>query len=275
MCMTAKHLLIPPGYELIFDLDWIGLQSSSSINRNAVYYFEVPVDPGEYALGSVDNGIGAYLLYLDISANQGDSVAVREKMTITTETYTVPKGVEFDSHPEKAFEIPITTTGNISFTVTYAGVNSSPTLDQQFTTSTKTIETVTVYDQLGSYVVRKVTQGEAISYFIGDTVESLADSTEAKCSSYFETSNNNAVILEYHYILEEGNEVENGSSQIYDLNTSPPVLTEYNVVPESTDQNVVATVDVYNSDKNYLKFMDRRDYQTGSTATISRRVQTP
>ena len=43
-----------------------------------IYYFEIPVNPGEYALGSVseEKERGAYLIYLDISASatvDGDS----------------------------------------------------------------------------------------------------------------------------------------------------------------------------------------------------------
>ena len=70
-------------YEIIFNTDWItnpvNVQQRSQTdttynNQNRVYYFEIPCNKGEYALGSVDGKIGAYLLYLDIAANGGDEV---------------------------------------------------------------------------------------------------------------------------------------------------------------------------------------------------------
>ena len=65
-------------YEIVFNTDWItnptGVQKRTNDNQNRVYYFEIPCNKGEYALGSVDGKIGAYLLYLDIAANGGDEV---------------------------------------------------------------------------------------------------------------------------------------------------------------------------------------------------------
>ena len=56
-------------YSLVFSTNRIKRQNS--ITTNAVYYFEIPVNAGEYALGSVDGGTGAYLMYLDIATNGG------------------------------------------------------------------------------------------------------------------------------------------------------------------------------------------------------------
>lgn len=53
-------------YELAFDVDWI---INPEMNYYSVYYFEIPVNAGEYALGSASTGDGAYLMYLDIGAN--------------------------------------------------------------------------------------------------------------------------------------------------------------------------------------------------------------
>lgn len=257
---------LPSDYTSVFNTAWIGKQTEENkLHQNSVYYFEVPVDPGEYALGSVDGGTGAYLLYLDISANQGDSVVVREKMTITTDTYTLPKGVEFSGNPEKAFEIPITQTDDISFTVSGADVTTSPTLTQNYARSTKTIETVTVHDHLGSFVVQKITNGQDVSYLKGNTDETLTASTEAECSSYFNTENTNPVILTYHYMLEPGNAVNNSASHDIDSDYDSPSITEYKVTAAATSQDVTATVDMFDDSKNYLYFMDRRDYTTTST----------
>ena len=47
------------------------IKKQNSVTQNAVYYFEIPVNSGEYALGSVDGGTGCYLMYLDIGSNGG------------------------------------------------------------------------------------------------------------------------------------------------------------------------------------------------------------
>ena len=39
-----------------------------------MFYFSIPCNSGEYALGSVSGKTGAYLCYLDIAANGGDTV---------------------------------------------------------------------------------------------------------------------------------------------------------------------------------------------------------
>lgn len=54
--------------KLKFDCKWIS-NPTVGITKKSLYYFEIPVNKGEYALGSAKEGDGAYLLYLDIGAN--------------------------------------------------------------------------------------------------------------------------------------------------------------------------------------------------------------
>lgn len=57
------------GYKFEFDCSkWIS-NPTVGITEKSLYYFEIPVNKGEYALGSAKEGDGAYLLYLDIGAN--------------------------------------------------------------------------------------------------------------------------------------------------------------------------------------------------------------
>ena len=65
-------------YELVFDVDWI---TNPEMNMHSVYYFEIPANAGEYALGSASTGDGAYLMYLDIGAN-GNSDGSEENYTM-------------------------------------------------------------------------------------------------------------------------------------------------------------------------------------------------
>ena len=55
--------------DICFDMQYLW---SEPPVQNALYYFEIPVDAGEFALGGVSGQDGgAYLLYLDLSANAG------------------------------------------------------------------------------------------------------------------------------------------------------------------------------------------------------------
>ncbi len=80
---------VPSDYEMTFDLAWITTDDTSEGGlsgwaNNWAYYFEVPASPGEYALGSSeeDGKNGAYLIYLDISAN-----AQEIERTVITECF--------------------------------------------------------------------------------------------------------------------------------------------------------------------------------------------
>ncbi|MCR4889928.1 MAG: hypothetical protein K5979_12230 [Ruminococcus sp.] len=83
--------------DMVFDMDW--MTNPSVMIMNAVYYFEIPVNGGEFALGSVSGKDGAYLFYLDIAANANtaeDKVRVTVAEKIKEESYSVelPRGVQ-------------------------------------------------------------------------------------------------------------------------------------------------------------------------------------
>ena len=87
------------GYTSRFKTSQIGINSLTS---NAIYYFEFPMNPGEYCLGSVKDGTGAYLLYLDIGAN-----AAKTQRTTIYEHYKEIKKV-FD-YPAGVAIVEVTT----------------------------------------------------------------------------------------------------------------------------------------------------------------------
>ena len=82
----------PTGYSLKFKLSWI---ENNSLTSNALYYFELPVNKGEYALGSADGCVGSYLMYLDIGANAQnvERTVISETITTTTNTHNYANGV--------------------------------------------------------------------------------------------------------------------------------------------------------------------------------------
>lgn len=65
---TSSGDAIPTGSELKFNCEWITKPGNKLID-DTLYYFAIPVNKGEYALGSRSDLIGAYLFYLDIGAN--------------------------------------------------------------------------------------------------------------------------------------------------------------------------------------------------------------
>ena len=74
--------------------------------NNAAYYFEIPVNKGEFALGSVSgkDKNGAYLRYLDIGAGNKDdnNITIEEHTEIEVKTYSYPYGVDFHSFTSSA-----------------------------------------------------------------------------------------------------------------------------------------------------------------------------
>lgn len=86
----------PDGYtKTVFKTSWI--KGNENLKYYVPYYFEIPANAGEYALGSVEGYAGAYLDYLDIGANsqRTDVTKVTELKEISTYVYSYPKGVSF------------------------------------------------------------------------------------------------------------------------------------------------------------------------------------
>ena len=102
---------------MMFDCKWI--EEPTMVER-ALYYFEVPANRGEYALGSVKDRYGAYLLYLDISANGGD---------VENEAFDYLTGVDFvSSNDSTNLSTMLTSIGNNNptaiFNISYAMVST-------------------------------------------------------------------------------------------------------------------------------------------------------
>lgn len=92
---SGNYNSIPENYTLIFNTDWITSPEGVGDKDNNAYYFEVPVNAGEFALGSAEGKIGAYLLYLDLSANKQEveRTTVTEVIEKSTLYFEFPKGV--------------------------------------------------------------------------------------------------------------------------------------------------------------------------------------
>ena len=90
-------------YKMVFDCHWITHSDEyNGWDTKRAYYFEVPVNKGEYAIGSTEGRTGAYLVYLDLAANAQllDRTKDYEKIVENLAEASVPKGVEMLSTAE-------------------------------------------------------------------------------------------------------------------------------------------------------------------------------
>lgn len=98
-CGPNGETTLASGYTQVFDCAWI-MQRNDLIN-DALYYFEIPANPGEYALGSCPSASssnaanGAYLMYLDIGASAAkvNRTVVLQTITTNSDSYEYPRGV--------------------------------------------------------------------------------------------------------------------------------------------------------------------------------------
>lgn len=81
-------------YQLVFDMSVV---TNPTVLDDALYYFEIPVNSGEYALGSVSGKTGAYLIYLDIGAGTANysAVTINEQVRSNVTSTQYPLGVDF------------------------------------------------------------------------------------------------------------------------------------------------------------------------------------
>ena len=135
----------PTNYQKIFDTGWLEDNSYASGNDgyHEGFYFEIPTNPGEYALSAVSGKTyGAYLMYLDIGANAANKDQITSYALTTYQSGTLyPYGVDFNTSDVtgdeggETFGIIIaagaTSTGEIVFTV------SGTTIDYEADFTTK------------------------------------------------------------------------------------------------------------------------------------------
>ncbi|MBP5177458.1 MAG: hypothetical protein ILP02_02615, partial [Clostridia bacterium] len=127
---------LPSGYTITFRTSWItnpsGLQTDNNATNKKVYYFEIPCNDGEYCLGSVAGKTGAYLIYLDIAANGGDTVASAISSTGNDVTNTF--AVEFRDVPDTmphsvlmfSIEVPDNAKDKISISTSFDKTDTDP-----------------------------------------------------------------------------------------------------------------------------------------------------
>lgn len=71
------------------------VDGATATTNKSIFYFEIPMNDGEFCLGSVNGGTGGYLFYLDIGANAKklNQTKVNEHYYLKDEFTTYPLGV--------------------------------------------------------------------------------------------------------------------------------------------------------------------------------------
>lgn len=108
----------------VFKTSWITNPQGLSDSGNRLFYFSIPCNAGEYALGSVSGRNGAYLCYLDIATNGGDTMLdyIKTKETVTTFNVDYRSANEITPHSilQLGGNIPLTMNPeNFSITVNF------------------------------------------------------------------------------------------------------------------------------------------------------------
>ena len=87
----------PDGYSLNMDIKSLS-SSSNRLNEMAAFYFEIPVEPGDYVIGTASGSSSnnGYLMYLDIGANGGDGDGTTPVHSIKTVNFVneAPSGTD-------------------------------------------------------------------------------------------------------------------------------------------------------------------------------------
>ena len=164
---------------IAFDMIRMTNPGSAMVN-NAVYYFEIPVNGGEFALGSVPGSDGAYLFYLDIAANGGmaedkDRVTVTERFTEEDYDVTLPKGIQLTAGGGYDAQRPYETA-----TIALAGAyNGSYDFVRNGNTVVYNSETNTELTYIGGRITVSNSNGDPIQYFPhGYVVRSVENVTD-------------------------------------------------------------------------------------------------
>ena len=123
----------PNTYSVAFDTSWIKVHNN--FDQHVMYYFEIPINCGEFCLGSVENShFGAYLVYLDIGAFARDDDAVHAYcVTTNVNSLAYPDGVDFATGGATGISggetfcvlLPTNITGSVSFVVTSSNIEIS------------------------------------------------------------------------------------------------------------------------------------------------------
>ena len=167
-------------YSLVFNCEWIWDDPGYITGgQDQLYYFEIPVNKGEYALGSVDGGVGAYLIYLDIAANSQlvDRAAVVENFEEKTMTYEYPVGATFQNTAISSSNTdPVIPSAIASLTPANGSTTVTVTNDSTISMSNGTV----------NYVKQGVTVNGTLTYDSASLTPTSTTTTRIRRTTYYD-----------------------------------------------------------------------------------------
>lgn len=197
---------------LVFDVSWIS--TNVQMVNYCLYYFEIPVNAGEYALGSVSGLNGSYLLYLDIGTGAADyqSVTIEEKVTSKTFSETYPTGVDFVRDVKNVSEVSGGSTAALMIVAT-------PNDKIKYAVSASGNGTSLICSSPSSLEIAYQSSSTTVSGSAGETIASIADSPriatmERKTVQTFSPSNR-TLSLAYSCTWTIANAKKGDSLQLY------------------------------------------------------------
>lgn len=177
------------GYEILFDTNWIKYQSSIKSNDNYVYYFEVPANRGEYALGSVSEHNGAYLMYLDLSCSKlvTNRTTTSSAEKVATNTFEYAPGVEFLTSEDEEFELT-NQTFNAEYAISGDHANGSISFDKDISIDPETGQPLVTIPATPTDNLSAVLQGDYVQ--LQEGIPLVTKKTEYLDTYYIEKYDN-------------------------------------------------------------------------------------
>ena len=168
-------------YVFAFDTKWIAVNKTLVPKAGKrLYYFEIPVNVGEYALGSCEGGCGGYLVYLDISAASQiiERKTVNELFEINTLSGEIPYGTQYiSSIPNPVPVIDNETGDEIKDAIVRTGISSINDLDSYYGSIAVGASGLYTIDRSGNTITVSG-NSSLLSNYIGDGLTLSGDTLE-------------------------------------------------------------------------------------------------
>jgi hypothetical protein len=229
---------------LLFDSSWIETPGCAyNTYKNYIFYFEIPVNQGEFALGSVNGGIGAYLLYLDIGANASyvDRTEISQVSQVVDYNFTYATGIQIIQNKTDA---PITQVDGHPV-ISINDKNTVSVIIEKATTGIVIIEktnatTINIKDNNGNSLnLLSSYQGDTITTFNGDLSKVPKSITTTKSLKLIDYNNGDGklyrtTITEIITKDNDGHDVSTVASAVHQINKTD-IATNLNLYDETVN----------------------------------------
>lgn len=263
---SAGDTITDPGYQLMFDTEWIKNPGIVSGIYKSMFYYEIPTNAGEYALGSVENKFGAYLVYLDISANKQE--VQRQKLSeltkVTRSTYEYPLGIQLTDGGYTAdtdsVSVKIPAGGTASTTALNRTGQTTATVNSGASVSAGHIgDGITLTDQ-GANTLTAVAIDSSLASTYKETLFDYNTTTTARTKTEDIVKVAGDGSREYKQYINgvENGEVTGTGPEIQNL--SPICITYHYVLPDGATVENTSTPTNLSADGMYLTGINSNEY---------------